>query len=88
MSPFVNDDRRRWTATARRLLGLPPHDGGIRNHVGNMICWNRETVKAMQRRIESRTGINWQVALARTFSFSEYMIYGIFVRELLGYNVS
>ena len=85
--PFVNDDRRRWTATARRLLGLPAQDGGIRNHVGNMICWNRETVKAMQGRIESCTGINWQVALARNFSFSEYMIYGIFVRELLGYNV-
>ena len=50
--PFVNDDRRRWTATARRLLGLPAQDGGIRNHVGNMICWNRETVKAMQGRIE------------------------------------
>jgi hypothetical protein len=84
--PFVNDDRRRWTATARRLLGLLPHDGGYRSHVGNMICWNRETVKAMQQRIETSTRVNWQVALARTFSFSEYMIYGIFVRELLGYD--
>jgi hypothetical protein len=85
--PFVNDDRIRWTATARRLLGLSPHDdGGYRSHVGNMICWNRETVRAMQQRIETCTGVNWQVALARTFSFSEYMIYGIFVRELLGYD--
>jgi Family of unknown function (DUF6492) len=84
--PFVNDDVRRWTATARRLLGLSQHDGGYRSHVGDMICWNRETVKAMQQRIESSTGMNWQVALARTLSFSEYMIYGVFVREVLGYD--
>lgn len=82
----VDDNTRRWTATARRLLGLPAYDGGYRNHVGNMICWNRETIRAMQRRIEFSTGMNWQVALARVRSFSEYMIYGIFVREVLGYE--
>ena len=84
--PFCNDVTQRWTAVARRLLGLPQHDEGYRNHVGNMVCWNRETVKAMQQQIEFSTGINWQVALARTPSFSEYMLYGIFVREVLGYE--
>jgi Family of unknown function (DUF6492) len=83
---FINDAVRRWTATARRLLGAPARDGGYRAHVGNMICWNRETVKAMQQRIETSTGLKWQVALARTLSFSEYMIYGVFVREVLGYD--
>jgi hypothetical protein len=83
---FVNDELRRWTATARRLLGLAPHEGGYRNYVSQMICWNRETVKALQQRIEISTGMNWQVALARTLSFSEYMLYGIFVREVLGYE--
>jgi Family of unknown function (DUF6492) len=51
-----------------------------------MICWNRETVKAMQQQIEATTGMNWQIALARTSSFSEYMLYGVFVREVLGYG--
>lgn len=83
---FSNDETRRWTATARRLLGLSRHDGGYHNHVGNMICWNRETVKAMQQRIETSTGLNWQVALARTPNFSEYILYGVFVREVLGYE--
>jgi hypothetical protein len=78
-----------WTATARRLLGLPENHGlGSRNHVGNMICWNREIVKAMQQRIEASTGIDWKLALARTANFSEYMIYGIFVCEVLGYNAA
>lgn len=83
---FSNDETRQWTATARRLLGLPDRGSGYRNHVGNMICWNRETVRAMQRTIEASKGVNWQVALARTLRFSEYMIYGIFVREMLGYD--
>jgi Family of unknown function (DUF6492) len=78
---------RQWTAAARRLLGLPENNGlGSRNHVGNMICWNRDIVKAMQQRIEANTGIDWKVALARTVNFSEYMIYGIFVSEVLGYE--
>jgi hypothetical protein len=83
---FVNNNSRQWTATGRRLLGLPHYDGGYRNYVGNMICWNRETVKAMRQRIETSTGMNWQVALARTLHFSEYMVYGIFVREVEGYT--
>lgn len=75
-----------WTVAARRLLGVPSGNGGYRNHVGNMICWNRETIRAMLQRIESSTNTNWRVALARTPRFSEYMIYGIFVREVLGYD--
>jgi hypothetical protein len=84
--PFKNDMSRRWTNIARRLLGLSAYDGGYHNYVGNMICWNRETVRAMRQRIEFSTGMNWQVALARTQSFSEYMIYGTFVREAQGYD--
>jgi Family of unknown function (DUF6492) len=83
---FSNDDIRHWTATARRLLGLTAYHGDYRNHVGYMICWNRETVKAMQHCIETSTGLDWQVALSRTLSFSEYMLYGVFVRDVLGYG--
>lgn len=78
-------DSIRWTKTARRLLQIEDLDGGYRNHVGNMICWNRETIKEVQDRIEFANGMNWQIALARTPSFSEYVIYGVFVRELKGY---
>ena len=83
---FNNEMSRQWTATARRLLGLSSLEGAYRNYVGSVICWNRETLMAMQQKIESCIGINWQIALARTSTFSEYMIYGIFVREVLGYD--
>jgi hypothetical protein len=83
---FVNDDIRHWTKIARRLLGLPLGSHSYRGYVGNMICWNSETIKLMRQQIETTMGVHWQVALARTASFSEYMLYGVFVRELLGYD--
>jgi len=77
----------KWTVTSRRLLGLSEnYKPGSRNHIGNMICWNRNIVETMQRHIEATTGLDWKVALARTVSFSEYMIYGTFVSEVLGYQ--
>lgn len=85
---WPSDSPRRWTAAARRLLGLPQRDGGYHNHVGNMICWNRENVSGMRERIETCNGMHWQVALARTTSFSEYMLYGTYVREILEYRGS
>jgi hypothetical protein len=83
---FNNEDVRRWTSVARRLLGLPNYDGGYRNYVGYMTCWNREIVKSLRQTIENNAGVDWRVALARTLRFSEYTLYGIFVREVLGYS--
>lgn len=85
---FVNDDIRKWTVEARRLLGLSPSETVDHNYVGYLVCWNRQTVEQLQRRIETSTGKPWQVALARTLSFSEYMLYGVFVRDVLGYEAS
>jgi hypothetical protein len=85
---FVNEDIRRWTAESRRLLGVPASKAEYRNHVGYLVCWNRGTVEALQQRIELSTKVSWQVALARTLSFSEYMLYGIFVREVVGYTAA
>jgi hypothetical protein len=85
---YVNDDIRRWTATARRLLGLPRSEGGYRNHVGYLICWNRDIIEALQKRIEHVNKIQWQLVLARSLNFSEYTLYGVFVREVLGYDAA
>lgn len=85
---YCSDVTVDWTRIARRLLGLPIDEGGYRTHIGNMICWDGSTVKAVRDRIESSTGMSWQVALARRQKFSEYMLYGVFVREILGYENS
>ena len=74
-----------WTETAARLLGLERQSVPPRGHVGNMICWRREVVLAMCAHIEQATGQSWRQAIARQKSFSEYVLYGTFVRAVIGY---
>jgi Family of unknown function (DUF6492) len=74
---FINDETRQWTETARRLLGLPARDSGYRNHVGNMICWNREIVRAMQQAIEASKGVNSRAMEARCGRRSMRRLFGI-----------
>jgi hypothetical protein len=74
-----------WTRVACRLLGLDADQVEPHGHVGNLICWQRANVLAMQRRIEDSRGIGWQQAIARQRTFSEYILYGCFVRAVLGY---
>lgn len=82
---FLGAQTIEWTGVACRLLGLESGRVTPRGHVGNLICWRRENVLAMQRRIEEVSGKDWQQVIARQLTFSEYIIYGTFVRAVLGY---
>ena len=77
----------KWTAVATQLLGLdtPP---GLRGHVGTMIAWHRGHMFGLLDRIEHTTAMPWQVAIARQRTFSEYILYGVYIREVLGYPAS
>ena len=81
---YADDNGREWTRLAPELLGLPP-GGETRGHVGNLICWRHELVVAMRERIEKVQKVSWQLAIARLSTFSEYILYGVFVREVVGY---
>lgn len=76
-----------WTAVATKLLGLSvaPH---LRGHVGQMIAWRREHLLGLLDHIERATNLPWQVAIARQKTFSEYILYGIYIRQVLGYPAS
>ena len=68
-----------WLANAHRMLGLPlpalPGD----DFIGQMIVWERETVRVMTDHIETIAGTAWWRVLARFRDFSEYLIYGTIV---------
>ena len=82
---FVNDEVRHWTDVATRLVGLPDGTLTPRGHVGNLICWRRENVVALTRKIEAVAGMDWRTALMRLPTFSEYVLYGAFIRGVVGY---
>lgn len=69
-----------WAVNCGRLLGHDPIAFPADDHIGNVIVWDKATLLAMIGTIEQVTGRNWVEALCRTRSFSEYLLYGYFVR--------
>jgi hypothetical protein len=71
-----------WTRNCDRLLGqqeatrFPADD-----YIGNVIVWDRSALHDMICAIEGTTGKNWIHALCGTRAFSEYLLYGHFVRK-------
>jgi len=71
----------RWVETTHQLLGLPTPALPADDFIGHIILWDQEAVRAMAAQIEARTGMSWIEALCRIREFSEYMLYGTFVRD-------
>jgi Family of unknown function (DUF6492) len=77
----------KWTGVATRMLGLDA-EPALRGHVGNLIAWRRDHMLGLQAHVERITGVPWQIAIARQRTFSEYILYGIYVRAVVGYAKS
>jgi Family of unknown function (DUF6492) len=73
-----------WTRVATKLLGLPAQLP-LRGHVGNLIAWRREHMLGLHAHIEHIAGLPWQIAIARQRTFSEYILYGCYIRDVVGY---
>jgi hypothetical protein len=71
----------RWVETSHQFLGLPTPHLPADDFIGHIMFWDQETVRAMVARIEASTGLPWIDALCRVREFSEYMLYGYFVRQ-------
>jgi len=74
----------RWHRTGSKLLGLPVCDYYGANFIGNLITWRRDIILEMRSRISSLSGKHWLRTITREFHLSEYILYGVFVQELLG----
>jgi len=71
-----------WTRNCGLLLGFAsatifPAD----DYVGNAIVWDQRTLRDMTRAIERVTRKSWAHALCSVRDFSEYLLYGHFVRN-------
>ena len=80
-----------WYDTARSLLNLPQFaefsdQNPVINYVGNFIIWKRDNVLQLHQHIEKVTQKYWIQAIASCWNFSEYILYGIFVDQVLKEN--
>jgi hypothetical protein len=48
------------------------------------MAWDPNVVRSMLRRVEEVTGKPWQTAIASQLHFSEGILYGVYVDEILG----
>jgi len=79
----LNPRNDQWHTVAARLLGLQPESAYDTNFIGNLICWRRENVLKLHRRLEAVAGRSWPLAIAPQWAFSEYILYGLFATRSL-----
>lgn len=73
-----------WHRVARELLGLPPPPPPpLPDYVTALTFWDPTIVRAMQRRITEVTGRDWMDAFNAQLHISEFILYGVFVDEVL-----
>ncbi|AZO71689.1 DUF6492 family protein [Mesorhizobium sp. M1D.F.Ca.ET.043.01.1.1] len=78
-----HDEHRIWSRNAGLALGIDPSKTSIDDYISTLIAWRRETVNAMCERIEKMHGRDWVSVVGSARKFSECMIYGRYVDDVL-----
>lgn len=74
----------RWHEVARRLLGLPPGRPPFPDYICWPAPWDPALVRRLLRRVQDVTGRPWSTAVGAELHFSEEILYGVFVDEVVG----
>lgn len=73
-----------WSRNAARALGIESPAVSPHDYVATLIAWRRDTVETMCRRIEEMHARHWVEAIAAARQFSECILYGRYVDEVVG----
>jgi len=73
-----------WHRVARELLGLPPAEPPYPDYISSPLAWDPKLVRQMLARVAATTKRPWPTAIAGQLDFSECVIYGVFVDEVIG----
>jgi hypothetical protein len=72
-----------WHHRAARLLGKQPRYFGS-DYIGQLITWRRSNLEGLQAHLENVHGTPWYRPVARSVTFSEYILYGAYVEHVMG----
>jgi hypothetical protein len=78
-----HEEHRVWSRNAGAALGIYPSRTSTHDYISTLIAWRRDTVLAMCGEIERVHGRNWVEVVGSARKFSECMIYGRYVDDLL-----
>jgi hypothetical protein len=73
----------RWHHRAADLLNVERRYFGA-DYIGQLITWRRSRLTGLKRHIERSQGRAWDRCIARSWEFSEYILYGAYVDAVLG----
>jgi hypothetical protein len=73
-----------WHETARRLLDLPQKPPPLPDYIAAMNAWDRATALALLDRISEVSGRPWVDAVCGSVHLSEFILYGVYLEEVLG----
>jgi hypothetical protein len=87
-APGLIDDRMPehvgWHRTAEALLGLDPGRVPFPDYITSLVPWRRENAVALLDFLDSRHRRSWMRIISSAWDFSEYILYGRFVSDVLG----
>ena len=72
-----------WHRVAHELLGLPPAAPPYPDYISSPLAWDPMIVRRMLSRVATTTGSPWTTAIAGQLDFSECVLYGVFVDEVI-----
>ena len=78
-----NVDHDIWAQNAGAALGIEVPEVARHDYVSTLIAWRRDSVKEMCARIEAVHGRHWIEVVGSRRKFSECMIYGSFIDDIL-----
>lgn len=78
-----HDEHRIWSRNAGSALGIDASRVSTHDYISTLIAWRRQTVTAMCAEIEKVHGRNWVQVIGSARKFSECMIYGRYVDDVL-----
>ena len=72
-----------WSRNAALSLGLPAEPPSLHDYITTLIAWDAAAVREMCTLVERRHGRSWIEVIASTREFSECMLYGRYVDDVL-----
>jgi hypothetical protein len=73
----------KWHQSAAKLLGLSEIDPTIPDYITQIISWRKDCVLQLCQQLEKISGRSWIETLCNSWNLSEYVLYGIFVDNVL-----
>lgn len=83
MADRAPDDHQIWSRNAGHALGIASPTVSPHDYISTLISWRRSSVTDMCARIEAIHGRDWVEVLGAARKFSECLLYGRFVDEVL-----